>query len=76
MVELNKTVSWYPEEIGKNRFHQWLSNAKDWAVSRSRFYGTPIPLWVNDEDENDIKYGNLFTVYNIHQFRIPESLFW
>ena len=54
MVELNKTVSWYPEEIGKNRFHQWLSNAKDWAVSRTRFYGTPIPLWVSDDDENDI----------------------
>jgi isoleucyl-tRNA synthetase len=54
MVELNKTVNWYPEEIGKNRFHNWLANAKDWAVSRSRFYGTPLPIWVNITDPNDM----------------------
>lgn len=51
LVELNQTVSWHPKEVGSNRFHQWLSNTKDWAVSRFRFYGTPIPLWVSDDGD-------------------------
>lgn len=49
MVEHNKKVSWHPQEIGTRRFHEWLENAKDWAVSRFRFYGTPVPVW---ESEN------------------------
>lgn len=51
MIELNKTVSWHPPDIGANRFHQWLTNTKDWAISRFRFYGTPLPLWVSDDGD-------------------------
>lgn len=51
LIELNKTVNWYPPEIGENRFHQWLSGAKDWAISRSTSYATPIPIWVSDQGE-------------------------
>jgi isoleucyl-tRNA synthetase len=54
LIELNKTVNWYPSEIGENRFHQWLSGAKDWAISRSTSYATPIPIWVSDENQDDI----------------------
>jgi isoleucyl-tRNA synthetase len=54
MIELNSKVSWFPKEIGENRFHQWLKSAKDWAISRSTSYATPIPIWKNIKDQYDM----------------------
>ncbi|MBK6682179.1 MAG: isoleucine--tRNA ligase [Ignavibacteriales bacterium] len=49
MVELNKTINWAPPEIGTGRFGNWLEDNKDWALSRDRFWATPLPIWVSED---------------------------
>jgi len=51
MIELNKTINWQPPEVGSGRFGNWLEENKDWALSRDRFWATPLPLWVNEDGD-------------------------
>lgn len=63
MFELNKTINWQPESTGTGRFGNWLENLNDWNLSRSRFWGTPLPIW-KDEDDKQICIGSLQELYD------------
>jgi isoleucyl-tRNA synthetase len=59
MAELNKTINWKPESTGTGRFGQWLENLQDWNLSRSRYWGTPLPIWRTEDAEEEICVGSV-----------------
>ncbi len=59
MVELNKTINWKPESTGSGRFGNWLENLVDWNLSRSRYWGTPLPIWRTKDGREEICIGSL-----------------
>ncbi|MEN9523825.1 MAG: hypothetical protein RL065_2202, partial [Bacteroidota bacterium] len=59
MVAMNKTINWKPEATGTGRFGNWLENANDWNLSRSRFWGTPLPIWRTEDGTEEIVIGSI-----------------
>ena len=59
MVALNKEITWKPESTGTGRFGQWLENIQDWNLSRSRFWGTPLPIWRTEDGKEEICIGSV-----------------
>jgi len=64
MIELNKTINWKPEATGSGRFGNWLENLVDWNLSRSRYWGTPLPIWRTEDGKEEICIGSIEELRN------------
>ena len=64
MIELNKTINWKPESTGTGRFGKWLENLNDWNLSRSRYWGTPLPIWRTEDNSDEICIESVEELYN------------
>ena len=64
MIELNNTINWKPQSTGSGRFGKWLENLQDWNLSRSRYWGTPLPIWRTEDGAEEICIGSVEELYN------------
>ncbi|PZU86552.1 MAG: isoleucine--tRNA ligase [Chryseobacterium sp.] len=64
MFDLNETINWKPKSTGEGRFGNWLKNANDWNLSRSRYWGIPLPIWRTDDKKEEVIIGSVEELYN------------
>ncbi len=70
LIELNNTIKWKPSSTGTGRFGKWLENVQDWNLSRSRYWGTPLPIWRTEDGKEEVCIGSFKDLYD----RIEESV--
>ena len=63
-MELNSKINWKPESTGSGRFGKWLENLQDWNLSRSRYWGTPLPIWRTEDGQEEICINSVEELYN------------
>ncbi len=74
MIELNKTINWKPESTGTGRFGKWLENLQDWNLSRSRYWGTPLPIWRTEDGKEEKCIGSVKELYAEMQKAVDAGL--
>lgn len=73
MAELNKSINWKPKSTGEGRFGNWLENANDWNLSRSRYWGTPLPIWRTEDKSEEIIIGSVEELFNEIQLSVQKG---